>query len=374
MRASGRALVALFVLLVSIPAFGQSAQSSQANLTSATCPGTGCLSVAAAGYGTVGFQLSGTFSGTLSFEGTTDNSNWVALRATPPGTTTAVTSATAAGAWVGSAAGLSQVRARVSSYTSGSFSVSILVTETGGGAGGGGAGAAGVVTIESAGVASGAFASGSIASGAVASGAIASGAVASGAVASGAFASGALASGSVSNGAIVTLGAMADAKSTATDTTAITLMQVAKQISASVQVGATAAAQTTAQTSLSNLETSLTALTTNNTQKRFISAGSTEDETQVKATAGVLAGFSCTNAHASTNAFIKFTNLTAANTTPGSSAIFYSAMIPFGAGIVDRNIEVAFDTALTFYVVTGKAENDVAEVAATDIACNVAYR
>lgn len=46
------------------------------------------------------------------------------------------------------------------------------------------------------------------------------------------------------DGGSVTLGAKADAKSTATDTTAITLMQVAKQISASVQLSATAAGLT----------------------------------------------------------------------------------------------------------------------------------
>src|ERR1019366_8081138 len=56
--------------------------------------------------------------------------------------------------------------------------------------------------------------------------------------ASGSYASGALASGSVVDGAIVTLGAKADAKSTATDTTAITAMQVLKQISASQQTTA----------------------------------------------------------------------------------------------------------------------------------------
>lgn len=39
----------------------------------------------------------------------------------------------------------------------------------------------------------------------------------------------------IADGADVTLGAKADAKSTATDTTAITIMQVLKQISASVQ-------------------------------------------------------------------------------------------------------------------------------------------
>lgn len=59
--------------------------------------------------------------------------------------------------------------------------------------------------------------------------------VASGQVASGAVASGAYASGSISDGAMVTLGAKADAKSTATDTTAITAMQVLKEISAVTQ-------------------------------------------------------------------------------------------------------------------------------------------
>jgi hypothetical protein len=64
-----------------------------------------------------------------------------------------------------------------------------------------------------------------------ASGKIASGAIASGAIASGAVASGAVASGAVVDGAVVTLGAKADDKSTATDTTAISLMSVAKEVS-----------------------------------------------------------------------------------------------------------------------------------------------
>ena len=76
-------------------------------------------------------------------------------------------------------------------------------------------------SIPSAGVASGAIASGAVASGAVASGAIASGAVAAGAVAVGAFV----------DGAIISLGGKADNRSTATDTTAVTAIQVLKEIS-----------------------------------------------------------------------------------------------------------------------------------------------
>lgn len=51
-------------------------------------------------------------------------------------------------------------------------------------------------------------------------------------------ASGDFASGSIADGAEVTLGAKADAKSTATDTTAITIMQVLKEISAMAQAPA----------------------------------------------------------------------------------------------------------------------------------------
>jgi hypothetical protein len=69
----------------------------------------------------------------------------------------------------------------------------------------------------------------------IASAQVASGAIASGAVASGAIASGACAVGCIADGGEVTLGAKADAKSTATDTTPITVMSVLKQISASVQ-------------------------------------------------------------------------------------------------------------------------------------------
>jgi hypothetical protein len=58
-------------------------------------------------------------------------------------------------------------------------------------------------------------------------------------IASGQVASGAFVSGSVADGAMVTLGAKADAKNAATDGTAITAMQVLKQVSASAQEIAT---------------------------------------------------------------------------------------------------------------------------------------
>jgi hypothetical protein len=90
--------------------------------------------------------------------------------------------------------------------------------------------------------------------------------IASGQVASGAIASGAIASGSIVDGAVVTLGVKADAKSTATDTTAITIMSVLKQISASVQAppsqavtnAGTFAVQQSALTAATNATSQLT--------------------------------------------------------------------------------------------------------------------
>lgn len=147
--------------------------------------------------------------------------------------------------------------------TAGTAVIGHVITDTGSttavtgtvtitGSGTAGSSAAGVVSVQ--GIASGtalpvsgtffqatqpvSIASGGIASGALASGAYASGSIASGAVASGAYASGAYASGSVSDGAVVTLGAKADARSTATDATAITVMQVLKEISFMAQTPA----------------------------------------------------------------------------------------------------------------------------------------
>lgn len=65
----------------------------------------------------------------------------------------------------------------------------------------------------------------------------------------------------VADGADVTLGTTTDAKSTATDSTGVTLMQVTKQISASAQLSATAAKQDTLNTNVTTVNTNLTNIT-----------------------------------------------------------------------------------------------------------------
>lgn len=78
--------------------------------------------------GYVSLQITGTFNGVISFEATVDNTNWVALHMQPVGaaeaTATAVVSytstTTAIGIWNASTKAYGGIRAKCSTYTSGS--------------------------------------------------------------------------------------------------------------------------------------------------------------------------------------------------------------------------------------------------------------
>jgi len=94
------------------------------NAVTATGNGT-ALSVA--GLSTVVFDVSGTFVGTITFEAQVD-SQWVSLLATAVGTPVIASTATAAGEYRASVAGLTNVRARVSAYTSGTITVKANAT------------------------------------------------------------------------------------------------------------------------------------------------------------------------------------------------------------------------------------------------------
>lgn len=78
------------------------------------------------GWGGVAVQLTGTCTGcTANFEGSVDGTNYVSLAMQALGGSTAVTSASAAGAWTASVPGVQRVRVRLSAYTSGSFIVTL---------------------------------------------------------------------------------------------------------------------------------------------------------------------------------------------------------------------------------------------------------
>ncbi len=111
---------------------------------------------------------------------------------------------------------------------------------------------------------------------------------------------------------------------------------------------------------------------------KYTSVGSSEDEHQIKATAGTLYSLVVTNT-AATVAYYRCSNLTAANTTPGSSTEILDLAIPGATTGAGFNVPipaqgVAFSVALTCWIVTGKAESDATEVGADDVKVFAAYK
>lgn len=117
---------------------------------------TETIALPVSGYGTAGFQIAGTYSGTITFEGTVDGYTYQTLYATPTNSTTAATSTTSTGVWTAPVAGLFGIRLRMSAYASGTASVKILSAVTGGGSSGGGGGGGAVTIADGADVAEGA--------------------------------------------------------------------------------------------------------------------------------------------------------------------------------------------------------------------------
>jgi len=97
-------------------AFGATLQSG------ATATGNG-TEMNVGGLPVVGLQVTGITTATITFEGTVDGSNWVAVRALNLGTGAVGTTATADGLYQVPVAGLDELRARISAYTTGTITV-----------------------------------------------------------------------------------------------------------------------------------------------------------------------------------------------------------------------------------------------------------
>jgi hypothetical protein len=99
-----------------------------------------------------------------------------------------------------------------------------------------------------------------------------------------------------------------------------------------------------------------------------------ETEEEVKATPGLLYGYMLSNLSSGTR-FFKFYNLTAANTTVGSSTPVMTiplkadqaANVWFASG-------VTFDTAITVAATTGIADADTGAPGANECVCNIFYK
>lgn len=75
------------------------------------------------GYNTLGMQVVGITTATITFEATIDGTNWVSLLATNVASGAAAATATADGIYRADIASLHQVRARISAWTSGAITV-----------------------------------------------------------------------------------------------------------------------------------------------------------------------------------------------------------------------------------------------------------
>ncbi len=106
------------------------------------------------------------------------------------------------------------------------------------------------------------------------------------------------------------------------------------------------------------------------TTKRYISVGTTEDEHEICSAACTLYSVTVTNVNAAVR-YLKCENDLASGTAPGTDVPELDLAIPgatTGAGITfPFPVGAAFSTGLTCWLVTGAAENDVAEVAANEL-------
>ena len=83
------------------------------------------------GASTVSFSVSGTYVGTLTAEGTVDGTNWDAIPVKPmnaAGIYVLTLASAATGRWMGPVGQFSQVRLRMSAYTSGTAAVTLLAS------------------------------------------------------------------------------------------------------------------------------------------------------------------------------------------------------------------------------------------------------
>lgn len=119
-----------------------------ADITTTTCPGAGCVDLPVANQGSIGIQVTGTWVGTITFQGTVDNTNFAPVSVISSADTTGarVTTTTGNGLYQTTIAGLTKVRVVFTSWMSGTATVTLRSTQVAGKFGTGGSGTSGTVT------------------------------------------------------------------------------------------------------------------------------------------------------------------------------------------------------------------------------------
>jgi hypothetical protein len=125
-------------------------------------------------------------------------------------------------------------------------------------------------------------------------------------------------------------------------------------------------------------ETALESAATGDTPVRKVSGADgdvADDEFAICTAACTITAIDCFNSNATTDAYFKMTNATAANTTPGSTAVAIGpVLIPFGPGSHRKTMFVAMTTAATGYFSTGSADSDATDVPNGEVFCTVEKR
>lgn len=146
------ALVLLLTLATSVAAQSTTPRPGQVSGSVSVSPVTGAGSITAngqnasltlAGYGAASIVVTGTWTGTLTFQGSVDGVTFTTITAFPLASTTGVTTTTANGSWTMSTGGLHSVRVLATAAWTGTAAVALRGTLTGGAASGGGGGGGG---------------------------------------------------------------------------------------------------------------------------------------------------------------------------------------------------------------------------------------
>jgi hypothetical protein len=120
------------------------------------------LKISGDGYATAGFQITGTWVGTITFESTIDDETWVSVSATNRASGATGSTTTANGVFNIPSTGVRSVRARMSAYTSGTAVITPILSPASLSSSGGGGEVtnAGTFAVQAGQVADGAAASG----------------------------------------------------------------------------------------------------------------------------------------------------------------------------------------------------------------------
>lgn len=166
LRLRARLLLALLSVLVPALAHGQANPSvtATASLTTSTCPGTGCVTLNVAGFGAAAIQLTGTWSGTVTFYTSSDTAcvttttNDIATPFTRVTSGASASTATSNGLFMAGVGGVRCVRAKFTTATSGTVAAILQasIASAGGSSSGGGGGGGAVTVADGADIAEGA--------------------------------------------------------------------------------------------------------------------------------------------------------------------------------------------------------------------------